>query len=183
MRSHYTHRLIPVIIVGVALLIAALASSAAVGATAPFSPGATCNSGISMCQPGPYYGYAVNSTYVDPRYCGDGLVSVVRDPQYGELINVCSSTGQRIFPVSTGYYGAPPYLAPFTGGAAPLNGYRFTGSRCTIATCALPANGSGRIIGGIYYYNDSRFCANGKIGFVLGTGEYFCASSGRPIVG
>ncbi|GEM_PF-3348113 len=178
MRTHHTHRLIPAIIVGAALLIAALGSSAAVGATAPFPPGATC-SGISMCQPSPDYRYAGNrTTYADPRYCVRGLVSVVTDPRYGELIDVCSSTGQRIFPVS---YGASPYAMPFSSVAAPVNGYRYNHSRCTLSTCVLPANGSGTIVGDTYYYNDSRFCSDGKISLTLNTGQYFCSSTRQPV--
>lgn len=50
---------------------------------------------------------AVISTYFDPRYCGDGAVSIVTD-QGGNLINVCTSTGVRIFPVYGNYgYGYP----------------------------------------------------------------------------
>lgn len=45
-------------------------------------------------------GYPANTvirTYFDARYC-NGLVSVVTD-QYGNLIDVCTTTGQRIFPI------------------------------------------------------------------------------------
>ncbi|MHB8644299.1 MAG: hypothetical protein ACYDAR_00760, partial [Thermomicrobiales bacterium] len=179
MRSHHSHRIIPAIIVGAALLIAALGSSASVGATVPITNGVPCGNALAVCQPGPYDGYAGSgTTYADPRYCVGGLVSVVTDPQYGELIDVCSSTGQRIFPVSS---GTSAYAMPFSGAAAPVNGYRYTHSRCTLSTCVLPANGSGTIVGDIYYYNDSRFCSDGKISLTLSTGQYFCSSTGQPV--
>ncbi len=49
-------------------------------------------------------GYPANTvirTYFDARYC-NGLVSVVTD-QYGNLIDVCTTTGQRIYPVFPDY--------------------------------------------------------------------------------
>lgn len=188
MRSLYTHRFIPAIVVGAALLIAVLGSSAAVGATAPYTTGVLCGTAPSVCSPGPSYGYATtgpsygyatnSTTFTDPRYCVGGVISVVPDPQYGELIDVCSTTGQRIFP---GSYGAPTYGMPFNGAAAPVNGYGYNLSRCTLSTCALPAGGSGTIAGDTYYYNDSRFCADGKISLTLSTGQYFCTSTGQPV--
>jgi hypothetical protein len=58
--------------------------------------------------PNSYSGYPANtvvSTYFDPRYC-NGIVSVVTD-QYGNLIDVCAATGQRIIPFFPDYgYGA-----------------------------------------------------------------------------
>ena len=49
-------------------------------------------------------GNSLVTTYVDPRYCFDGLVSVVTDST-GHLINVCTSTGQRIYPVFPDFGG------------------------------------------------------------------------------
>jgi hypothetical protein len=67
-------------------------------------------------------GYAPNavvSTYFDPRYCGNGLVSVVTD-QSGNLIDVCSSSGVRIYPVYADYgYG---YATGYANGYY-TNGY------------------------------------------------------------
>ncbi len=67
-------------------------------------------------------GYAANtvvSTYFDPRYC-NGIVSVVTD-QYGNLIDVCAATGQRIFPVFPDFGFAPAFVNPnvFFNGAFP----------------------------------------------------------------
>jgi len=47
-------------------------------------------------------------SYIDPRYCGDGRVSIVPDKD-GNLINVCTTTSVRIYPVfADGYpYGVP----------------------------------------------------------------------------
>jgi hypothetical protein len=78
-----------------------------------------------------YSGYppnAVISTYFDPRYCGNGAVSVVTD-QYGNLINVCTSSGVRIYPVYAPYgygygYGYPAgYVNGYYGGACPVGNY------------------------------------------------------------
>jgi hypothetical protein len=90
---------------GLALVVLALMHGASVGAQS---------------------GYPANtvvSTYVDPRYC-DGLVSVVTD-QYGNLIDVCTTTGQRIYPVYPDYgYATPAYTAPaYVNGNAFYNGF------------------------------------------------------------
>jgi len=61
---------------------------------------------------------AVITSYFDPRYCGDGAVSIVTD-QYGNLINVCTSSGARIYP-----YGYPSYGYPY----GYTNGYYVNGS-------------------------------------------------------
>ena len=90
--------------VALALSMLAVLSTAAVGAQTTYPPNTTV------------------STYVDPRYCG-GPISVVTDGG-GNLINVCTTTGQRIFPVypDTGYptnyagngYVPPAYTPPAT---------------------------------------------------------------------
>jgi hypothetical protein len=53
-------------------------------------------------------GYPPNvvvSSYFDPRYCGNGAVSVVTDGS-GNLINVCTGSGVRIYPAYPDYgYG------------------------------------------------------------------------------
>ncbi len=50
------------------------------------------------------------ANYFDPRYCGDGRVSIVADKD-GHLINVCTTTGMRIYPVFSDVYsyGVVPY--------------------------------------------------------------------------
>jgi hypothetical protein len=60
---------------------------------------------------------AVISSYFDPRYCGNGAVSIVTD-QYGNLINVCTSSGVRIYPAY------PPYGYPY----GYTNGYYVNGA-------------------------------------------------------
>jgi len=62
-----------------------------------------------------YVPNAIVSSYFDPRYCGDGRVSVVTDAG-GALINICTSTGQRVIPIYPDYvpfggngYGYSPY--------------------------------------------------------------------------
>ncbi len=112
--------------VGALMLLLTVLGSASVGAAAPVNG---CTLGNRACNVYPYYyGYAVpyvaggpvyvnaytqpalvaGATYFDPRYCGDGRVSVVPDKD-GNLINVCTTTGVRIFPV---YADAYPYVGP-----------------------------------------------------------------------
>lgn len=73
--------------------------------------------GVSPYVAAPYVGvpyvaanYAVPGvvSYFDPRYCGDGRVSIVPDKD-GNLINVCTTTGFRFVPIfADGYpYGIP----------------------------------------------------------------------------
>jgi hypothetical protein len=90
---------------GLALVVLAIMHSASVGAQSGYPPN------------------TVVSTYADPRYC-DGLVSVVTD-QYGNLIDVCTTTGQRIYPVYLDYgYATPGYAAPaYVNGNAFYNGF------------------------------------------------------------
>jgi len=143
-------------------------------------------------------GYPPNtvvSTYYDPRY---GEVSVVTDAS-GNLIDVNAATGQRIYPVfpdygygyAGGYLGGNYLAANYVGSAivnngftcggvygCPYNGlyngaynYGYTGN-------VFPANGTA--IGGVIYYNDNRFCSDGKVAFVPNQG-YFCQNGG-PLV-
>jgi hypothetical protein len=90
---------------GLALIVLALMHSGSVGAQSP------------------YPANTVVSTYVDLRYC-DGLVSVVAD-QYGNLIDVCTSTGQRIYPYYPDYgYVTPGYATPaYVNSNAFINGF------------------------------------------------------------
>lgn len=117
---------------GVLMLILTLGSTLSVGASAPANifTANGCQVGNYRCLgygdpiyygASPYVGApyvfahygtvpaAVN--YFDPRYRGDGRVSIVSDKD-GKLMNVCTSTGARIFPVyPDGYpYGAVPYV-------------------------------------------------------------------------
>jgi hypothetical protein len=117
---------------GVLMLILTIGSSVSAGAAAPTNVFTAngCPVGNYAClgyddprfYPGVAYGvvpyvagryvapvgYAAPGaySYFDPRYCGDGRVSVVPDAT-GNLINICTSTGARIFPAyAVGYpYG------------------------------------------------------------------------------
>ncbi len=119
---------------GALMLILTLGGSVSVGAAAPTNVFTAngCPVGNYQClgygDPRFFYGaapyvgtpyvgvpyiaanYAVPGvvSYIDPRYCGDGRVSIVPD-QGGNLINVCTTTGARIYPVvAYGYpYGVP----------------------------------------------------------------------------
>lgn len=117
--------------VGVLMLILTLGSTVSVGASAPANVFTAhgCTVGNYQCLYGTpyYYGVApyVGTPYVyayytavpgvvsyfDPRYCGDGRVSIVPDKD-GNLINVCTSTGVRIFPIYGDGYpsGVAPYI-------------------------------------------------------------------------
>src|SRR5438270_7066265 len=79
-------------VTGLGLLLLMLASTP-LGAASPYPPN------------------TVVSTYVDQRYCG-GTITVISDSG-GNLIDVCSDTGQRVYPV------AVPYAGPGYNGYAP----------------------------------------------------------------
>ncbi|MGI8687016.1 MAG: hypothetical protein ACR2M3_00410, partial [Thermomicrobiales bacterium] len=206
-------------VASMALLVLALMQSASVGAAAPTTYG---NGGCvynTAC--GTNTGYPPNtalSSYFDPRY---GFVSVVTDAS-GNLIDVNSQTGQRIYPVfpdygiggviGNGFIGAnfvnggfiPPgttngitcnglYGCPLGGGfigngnfvngfnginANFVNGFNgFNGGFFNGNT--FPA-GATNVGGGVFTYNDNRFCGDGKVAFVVGRG-YFCQNGG-PLV-
>jgi hypothetical protein len=147
-------------------------------------------------------GYAPNtvvSSYYDPRY---GPVSVVTDAS-GNLIDVNTATGQRIYPYLPDYgYGfAGSYLgsnylgANYVGSTiinngitcggvygcpgGPFNGlYNGAYNYGYLNTNVFPAGGT--LSGGVVYYNDNRFCGDGKVAFVPNRG-YFCQNGG-PLV-
>lgn len=162
-----------------ALSMLAVISNAAVGAQTTYPPN------------------TVISTYVDLRYC-NGSISVVTDNN-GVLIDVCTATGQRIYPVypdngyAAGYAGpgyglpgyAPPALGtqyavppianpyPYANGLYP-NGAYANGTGCGIngVNCgALPAGGTQ--VGNVIYYTDNRYCGDGQVALVIGQG-YYC---------
>lgn len=130
------------------------------------------------------------TTYFDPRYC-DGFVSIVTDGS-GNLINVCTTTGQRIFPVfpdfapyggfvgngylpyfsGTGY--APAYVnGGFVNTMAPVASYAAYNGNWAYGYYGAPYYG-----GGTYQYTDNRFCGDGQV--IFSNGQYFCAN-GRPL--
>ena len=132
----YLRRLVTGLVVGGALLVAALGMSGAVGAQAPTASGYPPNTVIS--------------TYFDPRYC-NGLVSVVTDGS-GNLINVCTTTGQRVYPVypdfapyyGYAYKGYGPFV--YAGGVYPYYGgfygyYGYGGCGTSIYAPACVATG------------------------------------------
>jgi len=196
------------IVLGAASMVAlafAVAHSASVGAAAPCVPinYTTCvTPGTAYVAPtyapptyvAPTYvapaiattGYPANtvvSTYYDPRY---GVVSVVTDAS-GNLIDVNAATGQRIYPVFPDYgYGAGYVAGNFIGNPAFINGngfingnYAFNGFNYLNGNVnTFPAGGT--VAGGVVYYNDNRFCGDGKVAFVPGRG-YFC-QNGAPLV-
>ncbi len=116
--------------IGALMLMLTIGGSAAVGAAAPqnvfVANGCPVGNYACLGYGGPryyvggptyvygrattYYPNVVNAvSYFDPRYCGDGRVSIVPDKD-GNLINVCTTTGVRIFPVYGGYpYGYQYY--------------------------------------------------------------------------
>jgi hypothetical protein len=121
------------IVVGAAsavLFVLAAMQAASVGAAAPtayqypgiVAPVGTTPTATTATMPSTT-GYPANtvvSTYIDPRYC-NGLVSVATDGS-GNLIDICTATGQRFLPVFPDYgYGVgfgANFIAPnyFNGG-------------------------------------------------------------------
>src|SRR5262249_31938731 len=133
----------------------------------------------------------------DPRYCGDGLVSIVTDST-GHVINVCTSTGVRIYPVfsdfggyggfyGNGFYGNGTGAFPYTGfygnGYAPsyLNGTYAYGN---VPVAPFTGNYVNGYFGAPYYgttafqYTDNRFCGDGQVTYT--PQGYFCTTTGVP---
>jgi hypothetical protein len=141
---------------GLGLLLLALAATP-LGAASPYPPNTVVNS------------------YVDLRYCG-GTITVVSDSG-GNLIDVCSDTGQRIFPVAAaygapGFNGYPPaynsgYSPVFNGNAPNVPGYDGT---------VYGTAGNGAII---RQYNDGNSnCPNGDVTQTVS--GFFCTANGQP---
>jgi hypothetical protein len=105
-------------VVGAAMLVLTLGSVSA-SAAAPY--------GVPYAGYAGYAGYGAVATYFDPRYCGDGLIAVVPEPHNGAPINICATTGVRVYPVFADYgiYGgvAPVPVAPV--GFAPYAYYPY----------------------------------------------------------
>jgi len=192
------------------LFVLALAHSAAVGAQVPYPVVGTTTTAPTTTTTTASTGYppntAITAPYFDNRY---GYVQVVTDSS-GNLIDINPTTGQRIYPIfpdysiGAGFIGAnfiganylnggfiPPgtangitcnglYGCPFGGGFIGNINYNYlNGNVCSINNCnAFPAGGT--VVGGVVYYNDNRFCSDGKIAFVPGQG-YFCQNGG-PLV-
>ena len=192
------------------LFVLALAHSAAVGAQVPYptvgttttAPGTTTTTSSTGYPPNAL----ISAPYFDNRY---GFVEVVTDGS-GNLIDINPSTGQRIYPVfpdygiGAGFVGANfvganfingGFIAPGTANGITCNGVYgcpfgggfigntnvnfLNGNVCNFNNCnAFPAGGT--VVGGVVYYNDNRFCSDGKIAFVPNQG-YFCQNGG-PLV-
>ena len=74
-----------------------------------------------------------------------------------------------------GVYGCPG--GPYYGGL--YNGYTgYNGYYGYLNNNVFPAGGTA--VGGVVYYNDNRFCGDGKVAFVPGRG-YYCQNGG-PLV-
>jgi hypothetical protein len=105
----------------------------------------------------------VVSTYFDARFCGNGQVSVVSD-QNGNLINICTATGQRIDPAA---YGATGY----NYGYAPGYG----------AGVVPPVYGAAGNAPVIRQYKDGNSnCPNGDVTETVA--GFFCTANGQPAV-
>lgn len=126
---------------------------------------------------------ALISSYFDPRYCGDGAVSVVTDAG-GALINICTSTGQRILPIYPDYapapyapgvpYGAPAYTAGYYGNGA-LSGYNYAYTPYAANTNYGYAAG---YTGTRQYTDNNSNCPNGDV--TQTPSGFFCTANGAP---
>ena len=139
---------------------------------------------------------AVVSSYFDPRYCGNGAVSVVTDAG-GSLINICTSTGQRVVPIYPDYVVAP-YGGYGYGYAQPAYNYGYTYNAPTYAYAAPVYNNTanygygyatgtyygnnatnGNTLNGYGTYNDNRTnCPGGQV--TSTPSGYFCTANGFP---
>jgi len=128
---------------------------------------------------------ALISSYFDPRYCGNGAVSVVTDAG-GALINICTSTGQRVLPVYPDYvpvpyapavpYGTSAYTLGYYGnGAASGYNYGYT------PYAASYNNGYASGFTGTRQYTDNNSnCPNGDV--TQTSSGFFCTANGAPAV-
>ncbi len=157
MYRFHSYRFVPAVAaVGLLLLLFALVP-AAVGAASPYPPN------------------TVVSNSFDPRFCGDGRVSVVTD-QGGNLVDVCTATGQRIDPTA---YAVPGYNygSVYNGGAIPPfnSGYLPTISN-GYSNSIYGSAGNGSVI---RQYNDGNSnCPNGDVTQTLS--GFFCTATGQP---
>lgn len=141
----------------------------------------------------------VVSSYTDARYCGDGRVSVVTDGS-GALMNVCTSTGERIYPVAGGavpyappaynptYPGGVPYYPPGynpgTAGTAPYTVPPYSTGNGLVPPFnggyVPPVAGSSGIPGTVVrQYNDGNSnCPNGDV--TETTSGFYCTATGQP---
>jgi hypothetical protein len=79
--------------------------------------------------------------------------------------------------VCNGLYGCP-FGGGFIGNTNPAF---INGNNCAFfGNCAAAFPAGGTVSGGIVYYNDNRFCTDGKVAYVPGRG-YFCQNGG-PLV-
>ena len=135
---------------------------------------------------------AVISSYFDPRYCGNGAVSVVTDAG-GSLIDICTSTGQRVVPIYPDYVAAPyggygygyrqpaynyNYNAPTYAYAAPV--YNNTANYGYTTGTYYGSNATnGNTLNGYGTYNDNRTnCPGGQV--TSTPSGYFCTANGFP---
>ncbi len=148
-------------IVGVAsaiLFALALMQSGSVGAAAPATYDNTICINYSTCYPTTTTtatntttglpGNAVVRTYFDARYC-NGLVSVVTDSS-GTLIDVCTTTGQRIYPIfpDYGFGNGLGFGAGFVG--SNFVGANFVGANFVNGTFLAPGTANGITCNGVY---------------------------------
>jgi hypothetical protein len=141
----------------------------------------------------------VVSSYSDARYCGDGRVSVVADAS-GSLLDICTTTGERIYPVAAGVglYGAPTYNPSLPGGvpsfppgyspAAPGTAPYMPPASAPGAGTLPPfgngyvpaASGASGITGTAIrqYFDGTSNCPNGDV--TQTTTGFYCTANGQP---
>lgn len=118
----------------------------------------------------------VVSTYFDARYCGDGAVSVVTDSG-GNLIDICTSTGIRIYPVYADYPTSAAYTVPVYANAS------YLGTAPLYANTSYAGNYTGTAYSnGAYVYrqytDNSSNCPSGAV--TQTAAGYFCTATGAP---
>jgi hypothetical protein len=93
-------------IVGAAMLVLTVGSMSA-SAAVPYgcgAPGVACGVPYAgyLGYTG-YAGYGGGPVYFDPRYCGDGLIAIVPEKSNGAPIDICATSGVRVYPVFADY--------------------------------------------------------------------------------
>lgn len=128
---------------------------------------------------GYYPSNALISTYFDPRYCGNGAVSVVTDAG-GALINVCTSTGQRILPIYPDFVAVPYGYNTFGYNTVGYNTYNYNTFGYNTYTPNVYGYGTyAANVGGVRRYTDNNSnCPNGDVTQTVS--GFFCSLNGAP---
>jgi hypothetical protein len=120
------------------------------------------------------YGNGFVGSYLGGNYVGAAFLNT---PTYIAPSYIPPGTYNGI--TCNGLYGCPFGGNVAVNGAFPFN--YLNGNLCNVnVNCLNTFPAGGTVVGGVVFYNDNRFCTDGKLAFVPGRG-YFCQNGG-PLV-